>query len=147
MRRTEFEITPMRDLDQVRRCYPLFRILRPHLDEQTFVDRWRVQSDYGYQIVAIESGADIAAAAGFREMTTLAWGKILYLDDLIANDSYRGLGYGTALLEFLQAEVVARGCDQLHLDSGYTRNQAHRTYLRNGFNIVSHHFSWVPADT
>jgi len=34
-----------------------------------------------------------------------------------------------------------RGCGQVHLDSGVQRFAAHRFYLRNGFDIASHHFS------
>ncbi|MDG3016804.1 GNAT family N-acetyltransferase [Speluncibacter jeojiensis] len=131
--------------DDVRACFLLFRELRPFLDEETFLSRWRRQREERYELVYVRDGdGQIVAAAGFREMTTMAWGHVLYLDDLIALPSHRGRGLGSLLLRFLQDETVRRGCDQLHLDTGYTRHAAHRSYLRNGFDIVCHHMAWEP---
>lgn len=129
----------------VRRCFPVFRELRPHLDPETFLHRWHIQSEQGYQIVYVEDAGTVAAAAGFREMTTMAWGHILYLDDLVTLPACRRKGYGSTLLRYVQAEAVDRGCQQLHLDTGYQRHAAHRSYLRNGFDLVSHHMSWTPS--
>lgn len=144
-------IEPARTEDDVRACFPLFRELRPFLDEDTFLSRWRRQRDENYEIVFVrdlggdaDGSGEIVAAAGFREMTTMAWGHVLYLDDLIALPTHRGRGLGSLLLRFLQDETVRRGCDQLHLDTGYTRHAAHRSYLRNGFDIVCHHMAWEP---
>lgn len=127
-----------------RRCYPTIAELRPHLDETTFVDRWREQREAGYELVFIDTDGIVGAVAGFRVMTTMAWGKILYLDDLIALPEHRGRGLGTALLRHLQAETVTRGCAEMHLDTGYARHEAHRSYLRNGFSLNCHHLSWQP---
>lgn len=125
------------------KCFPVFHELRPHLNQETFLAQWHDQSAEGYEIVAIESHGQIAAIAGFRELTTMAWGHILYLDDLATLPEYRGRGYATTLIQFLQQEVLARGCASLHLDTGVTRHDAHRTYLRNGFVISSHHMNWA----
>lgn len=129
--------------EQARKCFAAFKELRPHLDEDTFVERWREQSVTGYEILAVEKDCEVAAAAGFRMLTTMAWGRILYLDDLIALPRNRGNGYGTVLLRYLQQETIARGCTELHLDTGYARHDAHRSYLRNGFDILCHHMSWT----
>ena len=144
MSETEHIITAASTPELVRRCYPAFRELRPHLDKQTFMERWAEQSATGYEIVFIEANGDVAAAAGFRELTTMAWGRILYLDDLIALPCRRGAGYGTALLRFLQQETIRRGLEELHLCTGYSRHDAHRSYLRNGFSMICHHMSWTP---
>ena len=136
-------IVAVRDEEQAQRCFPVFRELRPHLDELTFLARWREQAASGYEIVAIEADGVVAAAAGFRELTTMAWGHILYLDDLIALPNFRGRGFGSALLQFLQRETVTRGCAELHLDTGYARHDAHRSYLRNGFDMTCHHMAWT----
>lgn len=106
------------------------------------MERWRRQCQEGYEIVCIRSDDLVIAAAGFRELSTMAWGRILYLDDLVAVPDHRGMGLGSALLRFLQAETIRRGCEELHLDTGYARHAAHKSYLRNGFDIVCHHMSW-----
>lgn len=127
----------------IRRCWPAFRELRPHLrTEQEFVSRWRGQVEEGYRIVFIEEGDKVVAAAGYRFLRTLAWGHILYLDDLIALQAAHGTGLGSALLQYLQKEAREKGCDAVHLDTGYQRHLAHRAYLRNGFRIDCHHMAW-----
>ncbi|GAB3802894.1 GNAT family N-acetyltransferase [Humibacter antri] len=135
-----------RTIAQARTCFPVFAELRPHLDEESFLDRWQVQARAGYEIAYVQDDEGVVvAAAGYREMTTMAWGRILYLDDLIARSDHVGTGLGTALLRYLQDETRRRGCDELHLDTGYTRHAAHRSYLRNGFDMVCHHMAWPAA--
>jgi GNAT superfamily N-acetyltransferase len=129
--------------DDVRRCWPAFHELRPHIrSEEEFVARWRAQAEEGYRIIYIEQDGRVPAAAGYRFLTTMAWGRILYLDDLVAMESSRGTGLGTALLRFLQDETRRLGCDALHLDTGYQRHFAHKAYMRNGFRMDCMHLAW-----
>ena len=128
----------------VRRCWPTFHELRPHLRSETeFVERWRKQSAEGYQIVYVTEGGAVAAAAGYRFFNTMAWGHILYIDDLVALPILRGKGLGTLLLQYVQAEARRAGCDSIQLDTGYQRHSAHLAYLRNGFRIDCHHMAWL----
>jgi len=128
---------------EVRRCWPVFKELRPHIaGPDEFVARWMRQRSEGYRIAYIEEAGDVVAAAGFRVMNTMAWGKILYLDDLVAASAAHGQGFGTRLLVWLQQCARALGCDALHLDTGYHRHKAHKSYLRNGFILISHHMAW-----
>jgi N-acetylglutamate synthase-like GNAT family acetyltransferase len=126
----------------VRQCWSVFKELRPHLTEDEFMRRWRSQITEGYRIIYIAQADKIVAAAGFRPMTTLAWGKILYLDDLVAAEMDRGRGWGTVLLRWLQKTARQNGVDAVHLDTGYLRYAAHKAYLRNGFCLNCHHLAW-----
>jgi GNAT superfamily N-acetyltransferase len=142
-------ITKLRDIQiakneaDVRECLPVFHELRPHLQsEDEFVARWRKQVEEGYQIVYIKDGDRVVAAAGYRFLNTMAWGHILYIDDLVALQTCYRTGLGTRLLQHLQKEAKERGCDAVHLDTGYQRHLAHRAYLRNGFHIDCHHMAW-----
>jgi len=125
------------------------RELRPHVgDEAEFVRRVdEVQRAEGYRLVAVfEDGLeDAVAAAGFRLRNMLAWGRVLYVDDLSTLPSARRRGYGRALLDWLAEEARRLGCGELHLDSGVgpTRADAHRLYLNAGLRITSHHFARV----
>ena len=47
------------------------------------------------------------------------------------------------MMDWLKGHAREHGCGQIHLDSGIQRFPAHRFYLREGFNIASHHFSIV----
>lgn len=83
----------------------------------------------------------VAGVAGFVVGNKLAWGKHIYIADLVTSEGYRSSGVGGRLIDWLKSYARERGCKQIHLDSGVQRFSAHRFYLRHGFNIVSHHFS------
>ena len=100
-----------------------------------------LQRPEGYRLVASfdEEGRTVAAA-GFRVGHNLAWGRFLYVDDLITLPEARGEGHATALLRWVLEEAARLGCGQVHLDSGTERHAAHRLYLGVGMHISSHHF-------
>jgi ribosomal protein S18 acetylase RimI-like enzyme len=128
--------------DQIRSCYPVIRQLRPHLsNERSFVEQIQRQAQQGYQLVYLQEGAQVKAVAGYRFQECLAWGKILYIDDLVTDGSARNQGFASALLTEIIDEARKAQCDQVHLDSGPQRHEAHRLYLNHGFQICAYHFS------
>jgi len=127
--------------EEVRRCFPAVRALRPHLDEDEFVARVGRQREQGYRILCAVDGDEVVSFAGYRFAEFLAWGRVLYIDDLVTLPSVRGRGYAGMLLDELVARARAAGCDAVHLDSGHQRFDAHRLYLNKGFRITSHHFA------
>ena len=129
---------------EIAACFPTFKFLRPHLVEAEFVPRVRKQQTQGYAILYIaEQVGDVAACAGFRFIDMLYSGRQLYIDDLITRPTSRQSGYAGQLLDWLIAHARETHCDQVHLDSGYQRNDAHRLYLNKKFLLASHHFSIV----
>jgi len=136
------EITKISSPADIERCFEAFLELRPHLkDPQSFVSQVLAQQKEGYEIQGIFEGDEGVACIGFRFMTTLAWGKILYIDDLITKAKCRGSGYGGALLKHAILIAKDHGCEQIHLDTGYGRHSAHRVYLSHGFELNCHHLS------
>jgi GNAT superfamily N-acetyltransferase len=122
-------------------CYPVMLELRPHLERDAFVPRIRMQEQTGYRLAFVEDQEGVTAVAGFRLGENLAWGRHLYVDDLVARSAYRSRGYGAGLLAWLKDYAVREGCVQLHLDSGVQRKDAHRFYEREGMTITSYHFA------
>jgi len=102
-----------------------------------------LQRPEGYRLVAAfeEGSPDAVAVAGFRTGHNLAWGHYLYVDDLVTVASARKRGHAAALLRWLLDEAERLGCDQLHLDSGTHRHDAHRFYLKEPLDITSFHFA------
>ena len=130
--------------DDILRCFPLMADLRPHLREDEFVSRVRGQQrEHGYRLAVLEEDGAVRAVAGFRIAECLAWGRFLYVDDLVTARSVRFRGYGQRLFDWLLAEARREGCEQLHLDSGVQRYEAHGSYLKNRLHITSHHFTRV----
>ena len=129
--------------EEITTCFPVMQALRPHLDESSFVARVRFQEQTGYRLVFVETSGISVAAAGFRIGENLAWGRFLYVDDLVTLPGERSHGYGKALLDWLENYAAREGCGQLHLDSGIQRKDAHRFYEREGLKISSYHFNKV----
>ena len=128
--------------EQIVSCLPVLRQLRPHLvDPGDAVARVRRQQQSGFRLAYLTDGDDVVAVTGFRLLENLAWGKFLYVDDLVTEDARRSCGHGERLLAWLIELAKGSGCDQVHLDSGVQRFDAHRFYLRHRFRITSHHFA------
>ena len=124
-------------------CYQVMQELRPHLSGETFCSRIREQKQSGYRLVYLVEDVKPLAVAGFRISRNLAWGRFLYVDDLVTSSSYRSLGYGSKLLSWLIDYAVQQECDQFHLDSGVQRVSAHKFYQREGLQLSSYHFQKV----
>jgi len=114
--------------------------LRTGYDEPALCARIDEQRARGYQLAYVEIDGRVLCVAGFVIGTKLAWGRHLYVDDLVTVESRRGSGAGAHLVAWLKEYARANGCRQIHLDSGVTNFAAHRFYLRQGFDIASHHF-------
>jgi len=132
-------IIPIETDEQIRACFPALLALRPHLSADTLVERIRRQFAQGYRLTAVEDGGAIPALAGWRMLEFLAWGSVLYIDDLSTLPEARRHGYGGMLLDWLTEHARASGCDGVHLDTGYHRHAAHRLYLAKGFVFDCHH--------
>ena len=127
---------------QIARCVPILRELRPHYSASDLITAIaHQQRQYAYRLVFIEAAGEVQAVAGFRITHMLAFGKMLYVDDLITRDGARSQGHGQRLFDWLIAQARQAQCARLELDSGVQRFDAHRFYLRNRMQISSHHFS------
>jgi GNAT superfamily N-acetyltransferase len=104
------------------------------------------QRPAGYRLAgafADDDDEEAAAVAGFRINEFLAWGRHLYVDDLVTGAAHRGQGHADRLFAWLEEEARREGCVALHLDSGLgeDRQDAHRFYFRHGLRIASFHFA------
>lgn len=137
------EVLDPHDRAQVERCFRVVAFLRPHLSAEQFHERLQVQAGEGYNLVYIADDGDgaVSAAAGYRIGHYLAWGKILYVDDLVTHPDRKNRGLGGALMDWLIARAREQRCDELHLDTGFTRHDAHRLYLNKGLLLSCHHMS------
>ena len=125
---------------QIAECFSLMQQLRPHLKSEEFTQQVMAQIKEGHMLFYMRQGSDVVALCGCRVSRNLAWGRHLYIDDLITSIDKRSLGYGKEMMAFLIGVAKEQGCSEIHLDSGVQRFQAHKFYLREGFKIASHHF-------
>ena len=126
--------------DEIRDSFRAFTVLRPHLDVTTFLEQAQRQMLNGYRILAVIDNDLVMSAAGYRFGEALAWGKFIYIDDLVTHPDARGKGYAGNLLNYIRNLAIEHKLDAVHLDSGHGRYDAHRLYLNHGFIMTSHHF-------
>ena len=125
---------------EIQQCFLVMSQLRPRIPADDFVRLVQIQQENGYQL-AYMSDPEVLGVAGFNLAENFAWGKYLYVADLIVDKNKRSCGYGEALFNWLLEYAQQHDCQQLHLDSGVQRYAAHRFYLQRRMNISSHHFS------
>ncbi|MHB1587920.1 MAG: GNAT family N-acetyltransferase [Acidiferrobacteraceae bacterium] len=126
---------------EIAACYPVMRELRPHIAEDHFLPRVQRQQAMGYCLAFVQEPDGAVAVAGFRIAENLAWGRFLYVDDLVTLPAHRSKGYGAELLSWLKEHAKKDGCTQFHLDSGIQRHEAHRFYEREGMTTTCLHFA------
>jgi len=137
---TASEIVRARSDAEILDCFDVMVQLRPHLRREEFVARIRAQFAEGYALAALRRAGRCVVVAGYRFGTNLAWGRYLYVDDLVTDEHQRSQGAGREIFDWLVQEARAHDCDQFHLDSGVQRLGAHRFYLLKRMDITSHHF-------
>lgn len=125
----------------IRKCWPVMLLLRPHLQEAAFVPLVQEMMQEGYELAFIEEDGIAVAAIGFRYQQKLFDGKQIYVDDLTTLEAHRGKGYAGQLLDYVFDLARQRGYACVTLDSGPSRHDAHRLYLNKGFRISSMHFT------
>jgi GNAT superfamily N-acetyltransferase len=135
-------IKTLKTHDEIAQSFDAFCELRPHLtDKEVFVARVIEQQKEGYEIIAAYEQEEVVACIGLRFLTTLAGGKILYIDDFITKEKTRGKGYGKILLDHVIQIARKHLCKEVHLDTGYARHAAHKVYLKRGFEFNCHHLA------
>lgn len=138
---SEPEIREAQTPADVEACYDVMHELRPHLSREAFVTMVAAMREEKYRVAFAREAGRVVAVAGFRLATHLAWGKTLYVDDLVTASMARSKGYGARMLAWLRRRAEQEGCDELHLDSGTWRTDAHRFYEREGLPKTAFHFS------
>jgi GNAT superfamily N-acetyltransferase len=139
-------LVELADADTIRAAWPVVRQLRTHLTEDGFVAMVGAMRAEGYRAIALLRDNTPCAYAGFRILTMLAHGRLLYVDDLVTDESARDTGAGRALMAWLVGEARRHGCAGVQLDSGVQRFAAHAFYFGRGMRIAAHHFALALDD-
>lgn len=137
------EILTFKSSDPISIVQDILIGFRPNLDLNTLQDEVQEMMTGGYRLIYIidDITAEVAGFAGYRYLQTLKSGKMIYIDDLFTLAKYRGKGYAGALLGYIHQEAEQTGMKTVHLDSGFSRHDAHRLYLNKGYVIECLHFS------
>lgn len=130
--------------EQIAFCKEALFAFRPNLAETTYIDqilKMIAHENFALVYIPNEDGTKVTAFTGYRIMSTLRTGRMIYIDDLYTNPEYRGKGYAGALLDYVDEEAVKAEIASVHLDSGYNLFDAHRLYLNKKYTLACHHFA------
>ncbi len=126
---------------EISETFPVMRQLRPHLEEAEYLEVVRRLQRSGYRLAFAAEDGVVQCVAGFRIVEFLAYGKFLYVDDLVTAEDARSEGHGKQMLDWLAGVARKEGCKSLQLESGVQRHEAHRFYFREGMKISSYRSS------
>lgn len=127
---------------EIQQCWEVAFLLRPHLKKNNWSSTISemVQNEK-YSIAGIIADDQVVAFAGYRVMTSLHSGNIIYIDDLSTLESYRGRGFASQLLAHVRAIAISTHMDAVVLDTGFDNHTAQKLYLKNGFQFSAVHLS------
>jgi GNAT superfamily N-acetyltransferase len=119
---------------------PVLRELRPRLSASSATAIYDEGYSQGLRFTAAYVDGRCVGVAGWRIVATMVAPRKLYIDDLVTTEECRGGGVGRILLARLLERARDAGCVVIDLDSGNQRTDAHRFYVREGFETTSVHF-------
>ncbi|MBE1556761.1 GNAT family N-acetyltransferase [Sporosarcina limicola] len=120
------ELTKQEELLDV---FSVIKQLRPQLDPDTFIKIFNdANENESYRMFALYSSKFPVAVIGFRTMTTLHNGKLIWINDLVTDSAYRSKGYGEKLLLYVIDWARENGYTGVSLSSGVQRLRAHSFY-------------------
>lgn len=116
------------ELDQ---AFEVVHPLRTHLDREAFRERAKRQMSQGYRMTGAYHGEALVGLVGYRWVETLARGRHVHVDDLVAHPSHHRRGIGTALMEHVESLAKSQQGTSVFLDS---RPDALEFYEKRGYS-------------
>lgn len=121
-----------------KKAFEVIRSLRPSLSWEAFNDY--LSRHPSYQLLALKEDGAVVSVAGFELLESLAWGRNIWVHELVTAESARSNGHGETLLRAVHQYAEKHGCTEVILASGLQRTEAHRFYERLDYKASSYVF-------
>lgn len=123
------------------KAFVVMKQLRTHLDERSYLALVTDMKKEGYKMFGLWVEEKIVAVTGIIQLTNLYYGKHIWVNDLVVDETQRSTGYGQELLNFVIAWGKENHCGVVALSSGLEKEYAHKFYeSKMAFNKVSYVF-------
>ncbi|KGX91107.1 N-acetyltransferase [Pontibacillus halophilus JSM 076056 = DSM 19796] len=131
--------------EEILSAYPIMRQLRTHLEEEEYKALVREAMEVDrYHLVAYSMNGAIVSVVGFKPMTTLYYGRFVWVCDLVTDEMHRSKGLGEILLSYVEDWARQHAFTSVALSSGLSRHGAHDFYEEQmGYDRVSYVFKRV----
>ncbi len=130
---TELQIREARSDADYHAAYPLVRQLFPHLDMQTYARRAFVARATGYRMFLGEIDKDLVGIIGVIPNHNIHDGFVTYIEHVVVDKTYRGKGYGSELIRFVEERAIEEGCKLIELDTDLGHDKAEKLYEKSGY--------------
>jgi ribosomal protein S18 acetylase RimI-like enzyme len=135
-----FEVKSIESDLEIEQCLDVALVLRPHLKKESWGRTIReMVANEKYTLKGIYDKGNIVSFVGYRIMTTLHSGNMIYIDDLCTLESHRGKGFGSILLSHVRTVAELKKMDAVVLDTGFDNHTAQKLYFKNGFELSAVH--------
>ena len=135
-----YEIRTIKSALEMLQCFEVALVLRPHLNRSNWAVRIaEMVAHEKYTLKGIFNEEQLVAFIGFRIMTTLHSGNIIYIDDLCTLEKYRGRGFASQLLTHVREVATSQHMDAVVLDTGFDNHTAQKLYFKHGFELSAVH--------
>ncbi|HAE46117.1 MAG: GNAT family N-acetyltransferase [Tistrella sp.] len=119
---------------------PLLTRLYPAIPAETIAARLARVAAGDWRCLVMREAGQIVALSGFRIMERICYGRFLYVDHFVTDDTRRSRGAGRVLLDRLAGLARDEGCESMVLDTFVTNARAQKFWFREGFQVVGFHF-------
>jgi len=99
---------------------------------ETKISKKKIEAS-GIKFFVEKDGKEVARAFLYVMTNDLKKEPFGFLEDLFVDETLRGQGIGTQLLNMVIAEAKNLGCYKLVATSRYEREGVHKMYEKNGF--------------
>jgi GNAT superfamily N-acetyltransferase len=144
---SDLMLQPAETVTETTACWPLMQLLRPYLTSaEMFLEQVARQRMFNYRLLVAWKDGEAVALAGWRLQENCAYGRHIYVDDLVTRPDRRGQGLGARLIARLAGDGNRLGCVALVLDTAVNNSDAQRFYARSGLRNRALSFSMKLKD-
>lgn len=124
------EVRTIEDETKRREAVPILRQLWSEKRPEDIL-AWTGEDDY--HCFGAFDGEELVGVAGVLVRSVLHHDKHAWLYDLVVDEPRRGEGYGTELIEYVEAWAREHDCEHVALASPLAKEGVHRYYETRGY--------------
>ena len=133
-----FKIIPSSDILSI---LPLMQKLEDYsIPEEVAKERIQEMATQNYECLGVYDSETLIGICGLWFQTRHYAGRSIEVDHVIIEDSYRNLGVGKALMEFVYDYARKRSCNWVELNSYVHNFPSHKFFNNQGFVAKGYHF-------
>lgn len=135
-KRASMQIREM-DYKELYEIYELIKQLHQELSYESFEDLMYDMRHVDYKMFGLFERGELLCFAGGTLQTTLLHKRHLCVYDFVTDEKWRFLGYGKAMLLFLEDYAKTAMCENLLLDAAFEHEDAQKFYEKKSFKKES----------